>query len=126
MAEISLFANEPSKRSLAAGETLFSAGDTAGHMYGVVTGAIDVVIGDTVVETVEAGGVLGEMAILDNSVRSATARASEDTIVAEIDREITLREGAPMAAGTGPSLAFPWELEAGEYDAIVLATAGPL
>jgi CRP-like cAMP-binding protein len=86
VAEISLFANEPSKRSLAAGETLFSAGDTAGHMYGVVTGAIDVVIGDTVVETVEAGGVLGEMAILDNSVRSATARASEDTVVAEIDQ----------------------------------------
>jgi CRP-like cAMP-binding protein len=100
VAEITLFRHEPTQRTLGAGEWLFSTGDPAEHMYGVIEGAIEVVVGDEVVETVGPGGVLGEMALLDEAPRSASARAAEDTVVAEISRQrfLTVVKSNPFFA----------------------------
>lgn len=87
MAEISLFRHEPTQRTLAPGEILFKAGDVGEVMYGVIEGAIEIVIGDETVETVESGGILGEMALLGSNTRSALARAKSESVVAEIDQE---------------------------------------
>jgi len=56
-------------------------------MYVVVEGAIDVRIGETVLETVEPGGMIGEMALIEHLPRSATAIAREDSKVSAVDRK---------------------------------------
>lgn len=55
-------------------------------MFGVIEGSVEVVVGDEVIETVKPGGIVGEMAVLEEEPRGADARAAGHTIVAEIDR----------------------------------------
>lgn len=94
MHETSLLRQEPNQRRLGAGEVLFEVGDHATHMYAVIEGEIEIVDGERVVETVGPDEIFGEMAILDRRhahPRSATARASADTLLAEVDQERFLR-----------------------------------
>lgn len=44
MPAISLFRNEPGHRELSTGDVLFEAGDPASHVYGVVSGEIEIVV----------------------------------------------------------------------------------
>jgi diguanylate cyclase (GGDEF)-like protein len=86
-----LAGSAPSRR-LASGEVLFEMGDPGATMYIVKTGEVRIQVGDLVLETAGAGGIVGEMAMLDASspVRSATVIASQDAEVAEISREVLL------------------------------------
>lgn len=68
-----------------AGHTLFSVGDKGDKMYVVIEGEIEVVVGTTIVEVATPGAILGEMALIDSSPRSATAIAKTDCRVVEID-----------------------------------------
>lgn len=79
----------PLKR-LKAGETLFEAGEPGNAMYLVIEGRIDVRVGEATVETVGMHGILGEMALIDLSPRSATAVAATGAEVAVIDRDVFL------------------------------------
>ena len=90
MAQTSLFRHEPKQRTLAAGETLFTAGDAADSMFAVIEGEVEIIRDGKVVERVTSDQIFGEMAILDRKeahVRAAEARAATDTVVAEIDRD---------------------------------------
>ncbi len=69
-----------------AGEVIFSIGDPGHVMYLVLEGRIEVRIGDHVFDTIEAGESLGEMALLDNTTRSATAVAASDCRIVAIDK----------------------------------------
>ena len=57
------------------GQIIFSAGDGGRDMFIVRTGSVDLRIGETLVETVEQGGIFGELALVDPAPRSATAVA---------------------------------------------------
>ena len=57
------------------GQVIFSAGDAGREMFIVRTGSVDLRIGDTLLETVEQGGIFGELALVDPAPRSATAVA---------------------------------------------------
>ena len=70
---------------LAPGETLFEKGAPAHCMYVVKSGDLQILDGNHVYETVSAGGILGEMALLDAAPRSATARAIRPSVVIPID-----------------------------------------
>ena len=72
---VTRFRHSPNVFRLAAGKTLFKEGESAEVMYVLLEGKVDVVVGGTVVESAEAGTVLGEMAVIDRSPRSATAIA---------------------------------------------------
>ncbi|HSP28203.1 MAG TPA: cyclic nucleotide-binding domain-containing protein [Ilumatobacteraceae bacterium] len=90
MTQTSLFRNVPTQRTLAAGETLFSTGDDADAMYAVIEGEIEIVRDGKVVETCSADEIFGELAILDRAedhTRAADARATTDSVVAEINRD---------------------------------------
>ena len=92
MAEINLFRTAEKQRELGAGEVLFEAGDPAKDMYGVISGAVEIYRGDDeVIEVVEAGGILGEVALLADAQRSLGARATEDSLVAVVDEAEFLR-----------------------------------
>ncbi|MDP8958553.1 MAG: cyclic nucleotide-binding domain-containing protein [Actinomycetota bacterium] len=76
--------------SLPAGELLLEEGSPSEAMYVVLEGRFEVTrrSGDrhVVLGTVTAGEVLGEMSLLDDTARSASAQALVDSQVAEISR----------------------------------------
>jgi CRP-like cAMP-binding protein len=97
---VSLFGNESRKLQVLAGEAVFNVGDPASDMYVVIEGQIDICSGDTLYETVEAGGLFGEMALVDSSPRSASAVARVDSTLVPIDerRFIFLIQNTPYFA----------------------------
>jgi CRP-like cAMP-binding protein len=68
-----------------AGTVIFNEGDPGDVMYSVVEGEIEVERNGTVIETVGAGGILGELALIDTAPRSATATARTEARIAEVD-----------------------------------------
>jgi CRP/FNR family cyclic AMP-dependent transcriptional regulator len=71
--------------SLPAGEALFNLGDPGTVMYVLKTGSVEIRVRGTLVETAEAGALLGEMALIDNSPRAANAIAITDCELVPID-----------------------------------------
>jgi CRP-like cAMP-binding protein len=79
----------PLKRYLA-GEKIFLEEDPGDYMYLVVEGKVNIVTFGTVLENVGLHGIFGELALIDNSPRSAAALAAEPTEVALINRDTFL------------------------------------
>lgn len=74
-------------RRVSAGERLFAAGEPGHQMFLVLEGKVDVVVGGRALETVGLHGVVGEMALIDNAPRSASAVVSQSGEAAVINRE---------------------------------------
>lgn len=68
-----------------AGGTVFNKGDAGDCMYIVQSGMIDMLIGDTVIETIGPNEALGFMSMVDDLPRSSTARAREECELSLID-----------------------------------------
>lgn len=56
-------------------------------MYILMSGTAEIRVHDRVMETAEAGAVLGEMAMIDDAPRSATVIAKSDCKLLPIGRE---------------------------------------
>jgi CRP/FNR family transcriptional regulator, cyclic AMP receptor protein len=67
------------------GQVIFSAGEAGREMFIVRTGSVDLRIGDTLLETVEQGGIFGELALVDPAPRSATAVAGPECSLVLVD-----------------------------------------
>src|SRR5450759_4684130 len=85
MATLQLFRNAPEVIAVAAGKHIFRIGEAAKVMYLIIEGEVDLMLGDTVVETAGEGAFIGEMALIDDEPRSASARAHSDCRVFPID-----------------------------------------
>lgn len=85
--KISLFENDPLSRPHPAGHVVFREGDQGDHMYAVVRGSVEILIGGKLIETVEAGGVFGEMALVEDRPRIGTATVKTDAMLVSIDRK---------------------------------------
>jgi CRP-like cAMP-binding protein len=85
MPATSIFDHSSDAKPVAAGTTIFSAGDSRDHMYAVVDGQVDIFVNGRLVETVERGGIFGEMALIDSSSRTATAVAKTDAQIVPVD-----------------------------------------
>jgi CRP-like cAMP-binding protein len=72
---LDLFATESEPRTVEAGEVIFRAFDMGAEMFVVLEGEVELTVGDTVVETLGPGEPFGEMALIDQSPRVATAIA---------------------------------------------------
>jgi CRP-like cAMP-binding protein len=68
------------------GGVIFAAGDAGRAMYVVRTGSVDLKIGDTLLESVGPGGILGELALVDPAPRSASAVAGPDCTLVRVDQ----------------------------------------
>ncbi len=86
MTTLNYFKNEPNAQEIKAGETIFDQGELADVMYVVREGEVDIVVGDKVVETVGVGGIFGEMALIDNSPRSASCVARTDCKIIPVNQ----------------------------------------
>ena len=73
-------------RHFDAGEKIFLEEDIGDAMYMERSGRVDVITYGTVLENIRAGGIFGEMALIDDGPRSAAAIAAEPTEVVAIDK----------------------------------------
>lgn len=73
-----------------AGDVIFAAGDKGDKMYVVRIGEVEIERDGKLVETLSAGGIFGEMALIDGSPRAATARAKTACEVAPITEKTFL------------------------------------
>ena len=80
-----LFRHETDTLQLALGDFLFREGDKGDKMYVLLEGEVDIFLGDFVLETAGPGSLLGEMALIDDSPRTANAVAKASRL-AQIDR----------------------------------------
>jgi CRP/FNR family transcriptional regulator, cyclic AMP receptor protein len=81
-----LFRQETDALKVAPGDVLFREGDRGDKLYVLLEGEMEILLGDFVLETAKSGTLIGEMALIDDSPRTATARAKTPCRLAEIDR----------------------------------------
>jgi CRP/FNR family transcriptional regulator, cyclic AMP receptor protein len=84
---LEIFRDSPNARSVAAGEAIFRRGEPGDVMYVVLDGEVEIVADGHTVERLNPGSIFGEMAIVDDSPRSADAVAQVDTRLAPVDRK---------------------------------------
>lgn len=83
-----LFQHETDLLEISAGHTLFKEGDDLNDtMYVLMTGTAEILVNDKVVEVAKAGAILGELAMIDKGVRSATVKAKTDCRLVVIGRK---------------------------------------
>ena len=108
MATESLFMNAPVHVDIAPGEVVYAEGEDGTHMYGIVSGEVELKKGPTVVATLGPNDVFGERALIDHLPRNVSAVAVSETKLAEIDRKLFLflmHESPTFALGIMGALA---------------------
>ena len=70
---------------VSAGGVVFTKGEIGDCMFIVQSGVIDMMIGDTVIETIGTNEALGFMSMIDDKPRSSTAVARETCELSLID-----------------------------------------
>lgn len=78
-------------KTFPAGATLMERGEPGDFMYVIRDGEVDVLLDDEVIETITADGIVGEMALIDKSPRSATAVARTEVHAVAVDTNTFLR-----------------------------------
>ncbi len=86
MAILNLFKFVKEQVSFPAGSVIFTEDETGEVAYVLIEGEVDLTFRGHLLETVTSGGLIGEMALIDNQTRSATATAKTDIKVVMIDR----------------------------------------
>ncbi|NWG22888.1 MAG: cyclic nucleotide-binding domain-containing protein [Pseudorhodoplanes sp.] len=61
-----------------AGDTIFAVGDEADELYIIEQGEVDIRLGNRLLATLDGNAIFGEMALIDDKPRSATAVARTD------------------------------------------------
>ena len=72
--------------SFGTGNVIFKQGDSGKCMYILQSGVIEMMIGDTVVETCGPNEAIGFMSMVDGAARSSTARVKEACELSLIDQ----------------------------------------
>ena len=79
------------RRSVEQGDILFLEGDDGEEAYLILDGAVEVYLGagkdEVVLATLKRGDIIGEMALIDNQPRMASARAVGDTQLTVMTRD---------------------------------------
>ena len=84
-------ANHEQRKTFSKGQIIFKEGDQAAQAYLVERGSVEiakVIDGERrVLGTVDQGGIFGELALIDNQPRMATASAANPTTLLVISKE---------------------------------------
>jgi CRP-like cAMP-binding protein len=86
MADITLFRNSSDYIEYAPGQVIFYEGDAGDHMYAVIEGTVDIVKGGKVIDSAGPDTIFGEMALIDQSPRSASAIAQTACKIVPVDQ----------------------------------------
>jgi len=82
---LEIFENSDDLLRFPAGTTIFKEGSAGDFMYVIMEGTVGFSLRSESLGEASAGGIVGEMALLDSHERSATATASTDCLLAPID-----------------------------------------
>jgi CRP/FNR family cyclic AMP-dependent transcriptional regulator len=95
-----LLARAVPTRYFAKGETVFEEGEQGDEFFVVVRGQVEIRSGNRKFETVGPNGIFGEMALIDDSPRSATVVALTDVTLAPIQEQqfLFMAEHTPFFA----------------------------
>jgi CRP-like cAMP-binding protein len=74
-------------RAFRQGEIIFREGDPASELYVIKSGRVDVTSGNRLLATFGEHDIFGEMALIDNSPRSATVTAVTDVELVPVDEK---------------------------------------
>lgn len=89
--ELKIFSKYCVEKKIRKDEILFNEGETAESMFIVKKGAIKVLkmgyLGEIMITQINPGEFVGEMAVVDGSPRSATAKAEVDSELMELASE---------------------------------------
>ena len=80
--------NDGEELSFAAGDIVFSQGDSSSHLYYIASGSFDILVdGEVISRLTPADVFLGEMSFLLNNRRSATVRAASAATLVRISKK---------------------------------------
>jgi CRP/FNR family cyclic AMP-dependent transcriptional regulator len=103
--EIEEIARRMVKEERRAGDAVFEEGDVGDKMYVIYRGAVDIIKAagkgpGQILVTLRAGDYFGEMSLIDDAPRSATAMASEDSVLISITKKelVLLLDNSPGIA----------------------------
>ena len=82
-----MFANDLDAQDYPAGHRFMSVGDHGEMMYVVTEGEVEISLRGKLLETVHAGGIFGELALIDHKDRSADVAAKTDVKVSALDQK---------------------------------------
>lgn len=86
MANVDMIKRERNTKKFAAGEIIFTEGDSPNQCFYVVeSGAVDIENHRKFLETIQPGGFFGEMGLVNNKPRSATATAKTDCTLIQVN-----------------------------------------
>lgn len=83
---LEIFKDAENIKEVQLGEIIFEEGAPGDFMYVVLEGEVVITHRGAVVSRIQAGEIFGEMALIDDSPRSATAQAAEASRLAPINR----------------------------------------
>jgi CRP-like cAMP-binding protein len=69
-----------------AGAEIITEGVEGDNMYVVMDGEVSITLKDKMLATAKPGEIVGEMALINSEIRSATVTAKSDCVLALIDR----------------------------------------
>ncbi|MEM6279092.1 MAG: cyclic nucleotide-binding domain-containing protein [Verrucomicrobiota bacterium] len=81
----SLFQNETDTVSAQPGEKILTAGTTSKHCFVILEGAVEIQYEGSLLASEGPGGLVGELALVDDGAVSADVIATEETRLAVID-----------------------------------------
>jgi CRP/FNR family transcriptional regulator, cyclic AMP receptor protein len=82
-----MFASDLDAQAYPAGHRFINVGDQGEIMFVVTEGEVDIMLRGKVLETVHAGGIFGELALIDHRERSADVIAKSDVKVSSLDQK---------------------------------------
>ena len=82
-----IFEGQTPPETYTAGSTIFQEGQEGDCMYIVKDGEVEIRVHGKVVEVVSADGFFGEMAVIEDGHRSATAIAKTDAVLIPLNKK---------------------------------------
>lgn len=98
---IDYFKNDKDIKVFKAGENLFEAGQVGNCMYAIRSGTVEIYFNNRLIETVGAGGYVGEKALIDINVPHTTtayAQTDVETVIVDEHEFLYLIHETPMFA----------------------------